>query len=69
MGSEAARAALAWAGTGWGRRMVTAGHFADNQASGRVLIKAGFLYTGEVQRRFSRARGAEAATRMMVWLA
>ena len=69
LGSEAARAAVKWAGADWGRRLLTAGHFADNEASGRVLIKAGFLYTGEVQRRFSRARGAEALTRMMVWLA
>jgi RimJ/RimL family protein N-acetyltransferase len=46
-----------------------AGHFSDNPASGRVLEKAGFLYTGEVRKGFSRARGAEAATRRMVWLA
>jgi len=45
------------------------GHFADNPASGRVLEKAGFLYTGEVQSRRSTARGAAAPTRMMVWLA
>ena len=29
----------------------------------------GFLYTGDVLPRFSMARGEEAATRMMVWLA
>jgi hypothetical protein len=46
-----------------------AGHFSDNPASGRVLEKAGFLYTGEVRRGFSRARGAETETRRMVWLA
>jgi RimJ/RimL family protein N-acetyltransferase len=46
-----------------------AGHFSDNPASGRVLEKAGFLYTGEVRRGFSRARGSEAETRRMVWLA
>jgi hypothetical protein len=34
-----------------------------------VLEKAGFLYTGEVQPRFSLARGEAAPTRMMVWLA
>ena len=66
--TEAARGALQWAGTDWGRRMVVAGHFADNPGSARVLVKAGFLYTGEVQRRHSRARGAIAPTRMMVWL-
>jgi len=34
-----------------------AGHFVDNPASGRVLEKAGFVYTGEVVKRFSLARG------------
>jgi hypothetical protein len=34
-----------------------------------VLEKAGFLYTGEVRRDFSRARSAETETRRMVWLA
>jgi RimJ/RimL family protein N-acetyltransferase len=67
--TEALEAALAWAGDIWGKRFIMAGHFADNPASGRVLVKAGFLYTGEVLPRFSTARGEEAATRMMVWLA
>jgi len=67
--TEAVTAALDWARDGWGRRVLTSGHFADNDASGRVLAKAGFLYTGEVEPRFSVARGEEAATRMMVWLA
>ena len=67
--SEAARAALSWAGGEWRKRVVVAGHFADNPASARVLVKAGFLYTGEVQRRRSLARGEIAQTRMMVWLA
>jgi len=67
--TEAARAALDWAGEGWGRRLVVSGHFTDNPASGRVLEKAGFLYTGVVQPRLSKARGEEAPTRMMVWLA
>ncbi|MGI8840236.1 MAG: GNAT family N-acetyltransferase [Caulobacteraceae bacterium] len=67
--TEAARAALAWARADWGRRFVVAGHFTDNPASGAVLVKAGFLYTGEVAIRHSMARGEDAATRMMVWLA
>ena len=46
-----------------------AGHFADNPASGRVLEKAGFLYTGETRKAWSRARRAAADTRMMDWLA
>jgi RimJ/RimL family protein N-acetyltransferase len=67
--TEAASAALLWAGADWGRRVVMSGHFADNPASGRVLEKAGFLYTGEIQSRRSTARGVAAPTRMMVWLA
>jgi RimJ/RimL family protein N-acetyltransferase len=67
--TEAVTAALDWARDSWGRRILASGHFADNDASGRVLAKAGFLYTGEVEPRFSVARGEEAATRMMVWLA
>jgi RimJ/RimL family protein N-acetyltransferase len=67
--TEAVDAALDWAGGVWGRRYLLAGHFADNPASGKVLVKTGFLYTGEVIPRYSMARGAEAPTRMMVWLA
>ena len=67
--TEAVTAALTWAGEAWGKRVLTSGHFADNEASGRVLTKACFLYTGEVEPRFSVARGEEATTRMMVWLA
>ncbi len=67
--SEATQAALDWARATWRKRYVVAGHFADNDASGRVLVKAGFLYTGVVEHKPSIARGALAATRMMVWLA
>jgi RimJ/RimL family protein N-acetyltransferase len=69
LASEALQGALVWASEEWGIRAAAAGHFADNPASARVLEKAGFLYTGEVQPRFSRARNAVAPTRMMVWLA
>ena len=69
LATEAARAVLAWARDVWGRRAVVSGHFADNPASGRVLEKAGFLYTGEIQPRHCAARGEIAPTRMMVWLA
>ncbi|HLK24114.1 MAG TPA: GNAT family N-acetyltransferase [Caulobacteraceae bacterium] len=69
LATEAARAALRWADREWGKRWTIAGHFADNPASGRVLTKIGFLYTGVVSPLFSRARGAVAATRMMVRLA
>jgi RimJ/RimL family protein N-acetyltransferase len=67
--TEAVRAALIWAGGEWGKRFIMAGHFTDNPASGQVLIKAGFLYTGDVFPRFSLGRGEDAPTRMMVWLA
>ncbi len=69
LATEAAEAALDWARLGWGRRYLLAGHFADNPASGQVLCKTGFLYTGDVEPRHSLARGEVAATRMMVWLA
>jgi RimJ/RimL family protein N-acetyltransferase len=67
--TEAVRAAMAWVAREWRRPVIASGHFTDNDASGRVLIKAGFLYTGQVTPRFSLARDAEAATRMMIWLA
>ncbi len=67
--TEAASAMRDWARSVFGCRAMMAGHFADNAASGRVLIKCGFLYTGEVRPRFSIARGENAAARMMVWLA
>lgn len=67
--TEALEGAQVWASKRWKRRALMAGHFADNPASGRVLEKAGFLYTGEVRKGFSRARDADAQTRRMVWLA
>ena len=67
--TEAVVGALHWASQDWGRRAISSGHFADNAPSAKVLVKSGFLYTGEVQVRHSRARGATAPTRMMVWLA
>jgi RimJ/RimL family protein N-acetyltransferase len=67
--TEAVAGALHWAAEDWGRKAIASGHFADNARSANVLIKSGFLYTGEVQMRHSRARGQVAPTRMMVWLA
>jgi len=69
LATEALQGALFWASRRWKRRALMAGHFADNPASGRVLEKAGFLYTGETRRAFSRARSVDIDTRMMVWLA
>lgn len=67
--TEALSAVLDWCRNQWGQRWIASGHFADNPASGNVLCKAGFLYTGVVENRFSRARGCKVATRKMVWLA
>jgi RimJ/RimL family protein N-acetyltransferase len=67
--TEAAEAGLSWAKKRWKKRAIAAGHFADNPASGRVLSKAGFLYTGETRTKHSVARGEKTPIRMMVWLA
>ena len=54
----------------WRKKLDVTGHFADNPASGQVLVKAGFLYTGDVEMRACNARGGELVpTRLMVWLA
>ncbi len=42
-----------------GLSLLTAGHFRDNPASGRVLAKNGFIPTGEIRPQFSFARGSE----------
>ncbi len=67
--TEAVRAALDWARRDWRKKLVVGGHFQDNPASGQVLCKAGFLYTGDVELRWSQARQGPVRTRMMVWLA
>lgn len=67
--TEATRAALAWAKGDWKKNVVWAGHFADNKASGQVLVKAGFLYTGDVEPQDCLARGGKVPSRKMVWLA
>lgn len=69
LATEAVSAALGWARDDWGRKVVRASHFADNDASANVLIKSDFLYTGEVKDKPSLARGGYAPVRMMVWLA
>ena len=67
--TEAAASASQWAHDEWEKAVVVAGHFADNPASGVVLCKAGFLYTGEVQMHASKARPELSPSRMMVRLA
>jgi RimJ/RimL family protein N-acetyltransferase len=42
-----------------------AGHFVDNPASGRVLTKGGFAYTGETRDMFSLGRGERVACKRM----
>jgi ribosomal-protein-alanine N-acetyltransferase len=51
--TEAARAVVEWAfANGWER--ITAGHFAGNEASGRVLEKAGFQREGLLRSHYVR---------------
>ena len=47
LASEAVRRVVRFAFDDLSARQVTAGHFVDNPASGRVLEKCGFAYTGE----------------------
>jgi RimJ/RimL family protein N-acetyltransferase len=67
--TEAVTGAMVWAREVWGARVAASGHFVDNPASGRVLEKAGFLYTGVVEPQFSLGRDCEVETRLMIWLA
>lgn len=62
--TEAGRAVMDIARDSLRLRRVTAGHFVDNPASGRVLEKLGFRPTGAVEPRFSLGRKAEAPCRM-----
>ncbi|WP_428410546.1 GNAT family N-acetyltransferase [Hyphococcus sp.] len=58
--TEAARAVAHFAFEKLGADILQAAHFTDNPASGRVLEKAGFRYTGESRKQFSLGRGHEA---------
>jgi RimJ/RimL family protein N-acetyltransferase len=60
--TEAARAFVA-AARALGE--LKAGHFVDNPASGRVLAKTGFAYTGETIQMFSLGRGERVPCRRM----
>jgi RimJ/RimL family protein N-acetyltransferase len=59
LATEAARAVIN-AARALGHQRITAGHFIDNPASGRVLRKLGFRATGKVEQRQSRGRGVAA---------
>lgn len=67
--SEMLLGAMDWARRTWRKRCVVASHHVGNDASARVLIKAGFLHTGRVEARPCRARGEDVMSRWMVWLA
>lgn len=54
--TEAARAVIAWGREDLGVTRLTAGHFADNPASARVLEKLGFRRAGAPCLRYSLAR-------------
>jgi len=69
LATEALAAAMAWSRDGWGQRYVLASHHADNPASGAVLMRCGFLYTGHLQPRPCRAQGCDVMSRWMAWLA
>ncbi len=55
--TEAGEAVIAMARHALGLRKLSAAHFVDNPASGRVLAKLGFRPTGRIEPRPSRARG------------
>ena len=57
--TEAARAVMNWAEEDMDIQHFASGHFVDNPASGRVLLKLGFEPCGEVEL-FGRARGEKA---------
>ncbi len=57
--TEAARAVIGIA-QAIGHKRLVAGHFLDNAASGRVLRKAGFRSTGQIEQRHSNGRGTQA---------
>lgn len=61
----ATEAAQAFVGQARALGPLGAGHFVDNPASGRVLAKAGFAYTGETKPLFSMARGESVPCRRM----
>jgi RimJ/RimL family protein N-acetyltransferase len=61
---EAGRAAVALARHGLRLKRLTAGHFLDNPASGRVLEKLGFRPTGKIVPHFSAGRGGTTPCRL-----
>ena len=64
--SEAGRAVMDWAGVELDATSFSAGHFADNPASGAVLRKLGFAHAGSGEL-YGLARGAKAPVERYVW--
>ena len=62
--TEAARAVIDMARSGLRLKKLSAGHFTDNPASGRVLEKLGFESTGEVAQRYSAGRRTAAPCKL-----
>ena len=62
--TEAGRAIIANARHSLRLERLSAGHYVDNPASGRVLAKLGFRPTGVTALRFSAGRGAEAPCKL-----
>lgn len=56
LGTELGQALVRYARDELGATRIIAGHYADNPASGRILEKLGFEYTGEAPELFSMAR-------------
>jgi RimJ/RimL family protein N-acetyltransferase len=67
--TEAVKATLVWAARDWGRTYVRAWRLDENPASDAVLVKAGFLYTGERRQTLVTSRGEALPSRAMIWLA
>ena len=60
LATEAGQGLIDFARQKLGANRIIAGHFEDNPASGRVLEKLGFVYTGESCNTFSMARMGKA---------
>lgn len=61
----ATEALTGFLGEARGLGLLEAGHFVDNPASGRVLEKGGFAYTGETENPYSLGRGARVKCKRM----
>ncbi|MBR9825325.1 MAG: GNAT family N-acetyltransferase [Alphaproteobacteria bacterium] len=64
-GTEIGAALVRYAREQLGAETVIAGHYADNPASGRILEKLGFIYTGDEPNLFSMARMGRAPCKSM----